>query len=1053
MKRSLLVVLCAIVASGVWIGPAQAQQIPEEAREELERRNLTVEEARRRAQQLGIDLSDPRQAVQRARELGIPESQIRAILQAVQSDTTDAARRELSRVDTTAVPPFPVLGGTPTIEPDSISVTQLPREIEVRVPLMSSTLIRRVNPFFLTAGGDTTGVQDVERTKGSVLRGTWGGTITIPRDTMAGTWTLFVEAATQDTTLTLSTGRLLRIFAEGEIPIDSLRQKKRKKKLTVRDTLEYFGYDTFNTIPEAFLPSATGPVDDGYVVGPNDELRLTVWGGAEFQYDLVVDREGRVTVPNVGQFTVAGKRLDELRTEMKTWLSQSYAGLTADPPTVFMDLTITRIRPVQVFVLGEVPQPGGYTVSSFATVFNALYSVGGPTRQGSLRNLRVVRSGTVVDTVDIYDYLLKGFSPDPVRLQSNDYVFVPPRGKTVAITGEVKRPAFYEMKEGETVADLLDYAGGLEPEAYTKRFSIERVVPFEDRDDPSVAREVRDFDLLAARSGESDVSLADGDHVKILSIKEATDPAVTSRVRAVEVTGAVYQPGRYEISDSLRTVRDLIERADSLTGDAYSAYAELVRVEDDLQQSMRSLDLDAVMADAPTENIVLQPGDSLHVRSLDAMREDRTVTISGQVRDPGEVEYREDMTIRDLLMQGGGLADDEYQKEVFMDRADLYRVSEDGSEERVIPFHLGDAIAGEGMASRPLEPGDEVQVYPATVERLEERFVNVAGAVKEPGEYTFRDNLTLKDVILQAEGFAEGASLREVEVTRMVRSAGADRRRARTIRVPLAGEDRDTSVSFSVRDTSQVLQRAAQFQLRHRDRVFVRTDPQFEPQETVTVRGEVRFPGEYTLLRDNERLSSVLERAGGVLSTGYLKGGRLLRPRERDAERDQTLSSDEEDRPQQTLGLGRTRTKEQVIVEMAQALDGDLDDDVILQPGDEIVIPTQPNTVAIRGNVANEGLVKHAPGRRVDYYLERAGGIRENTEGVFLTQASGATFRINTGWFRRTPMVDDGATIRVQEEPEKEAEDGVNISQTITEVTGVLSSALTIVVLATRAFN
>jgi protein involved in polysaccharide export with SLBB domain len=432
------------------------------------------------------------------------------------------------------------------------------------------------------------------------------------------------------------------------------------------------------------------------------------------------------------------------------------------------------------------------------------------------------------------------------------------------------------------------------------------------------------------------------------------------------------------------------------------------------------------------------------------MQEARTVSITGQVRDPGELQYREGMTIRDLLMQGGGLADAEYQKQVFMDRADLYRVSDDGSEERVLPFHLGDAIEGDGMAARPLEPGDEIRVYPSTVERLEERFVNVAGAVKEPGEYPFRDNLTLKDVILQAGGFAEGASLREVEVTRMVRSTGADRQRARTLRVPLAGEDRDTSVSFSVRDTTRVLERAAAFQLQHRDRVFVRTDPQFQPQETVAVQGEVRFPGEYTLLRDNERLSSVLERAGGVLPTGYLKGGRLLRTRKREPTDTEREAGREESQPST---FGRERVTEQVIVEMAQALDGELEDDVILQPGDKIIIPTQPNTVAIRGNVANEGLVKHAPGERVDYYLERAGGVREDTEAVFLTQASGATFRINTGWFRRTPIVDDGATIRVQEEPPKEEKDGVDISQTITEVTGVLSSALTIVVLATRAFN
>ena len=153
------------------------------------------------------------------------------------------------------------------------------------------------------------------------------------------------------------------------------------------------------------MPSARGPVAPGYVVSPNDELRLTVWGGAEFQYDLQVDDQGRITVPNVGQFTVAGRRLEDLRREIKMWLSRSYAGLTSEPPSVFMDLTVTRIQPVKVFVLGEVAQPGGYTLSAYSTVFNALYSVGGPMRSGSLRNIKVIREGDVIATVDLYDYL------------------------------------------------------------------------------------------------------------------------------------------------------------------------------------------------------------------------------------------------------------------------------------------------------------------------------------------------------------------------------------------------------------------------------------------------------------------------------------------------------------------------------------------------------------------------------------------------------------------------------------------------------------------------
>ena len=1007
-----------------WGMPLQAhaqqpqQGVPEEVQRELDRRGMTVEEARRRAEQLGIDLSNPQQAIRRARELGIPESQIQAIVRAAQpGQAQEGARFDMS-TDTSRVPAYPVLGGTPEIEPDSIGVEQLPREIDVAVPVRSSALIREVRPFFLTAGGDTSAVQNPQRRQGSVLDGTWGGTITIPRDTVAGTWTLFVEASTQDTTVTLATGRTLTIFPEGELPEqDTTRAKK--------DSLQYFGYNAFRTIPQAFLPSARGPVDPGYVVGPSDELRLTVWGGAEFQYDLQVDDQGRITVPNVGQFTVAGRRLEDLRREMKMWLSRSYAGLTSEPPSVFMDLTVTRIQPVKVFVLGEVAQPGGYTLSAYSTVFNALYSVGGPMRSGSLRNIKVIREGDVIATVDLYDYLLKGYSPDNVSLQNNDYVFVPPRGETVAITGAIKRPAYYELTEEETFRDLLDYSGGLKAEAYVNRFTVDRVVPYDEREDPSVAREVVDFDLQAARKGEVDVPMSDGDRVRVYSIREADDRVIATRINAVEVTGAVFQPGRYELGTDVRTVRDLIGKADGLTGNAYLDRASLVRVQDDLKSAVQSIDLAEAMDDVPTENVVLRPGDSLHVASIREMEAERFVSISGQVRKPGDYMYREDMTIRDLLFLGGGLADDEYLKGVFLGRADLYRVSPDGSEERVIPFHLGDALAGDDMATMELRPEDEVRIYPARVSRLEDRFVRIDGAVKEPGEFEFRDNLTLKDLILQANGFEEGASLREVELTRMVRTDARDGRRAETIRVPLTDRRRGAyNVSFSVRqDTTQALRIADELMLQHRDRIFVRTDPSSRPQETVIVRGEVRFPGEYTLLRDNERLSDLLDRAGGVLPTGYLRGGRLI------------------------------RGDEQVIVEMDDAISGNPDDDVILQPDDEIVLPSQPNTVAIRGNVANEGLVRYEPGRRVEYYLARAGGVRDDTEAIFITQASGATFRVRTGWFRRTPEVDDGAIIRITQEPEKEDNEPIDIGGTIRDVTGILSSALTIIVLASRAFD
>lgn len=1040
--RRVCVGVCLLVM-GVLAGtPAAAQQrgdLPEEARQELRERDMSEQEARQRLRQLGLNPDNPEEAIDNARQLGIPEARAQALLQAArpqrfgeEDDTTQA--------DVPVNPPAPTLSGTPFIEPDSIAKEELPVDVDVTVPLRSRDQIQFVEMGFLTAAGDSVMLDNIQRIRGSVIDGTWRGETTIPRDTSHGTWSLYVFASTQDTSVTLSTGRRLTIFPEGEFP---------EPDTAGRDTLKYFGYDTFDTIPEAFTPQPTGPADDSYVVGPQDELRLTVWGGAEFTYELQVDREGRVTVPNLGQFTVAGRRLSELRTAMKEWLSRSYSGLMSEPQTVFMDLSLTRVRPSQVFVLGEVPQPGGYMVSSFATVFNALYTVGGPLQSGSLRDIKVIRDGEIVETVDLYEYLTQGYSPNPVQVQTNDYIFVPPRGETVAITGAVKRPAYYEMREDETMADLLEYAGGLQPQAYTKRLHIDRIVPFDERQDPSVAREVRDASLAAVRSDEQEVALSDGDRVNVLSISKAKDPAVKARIDVVDVTGAVYQPGPYELGGGVRTVKDLIEQADGLKGDAYREQAELIRLSDSLRRQTRTLNLNRVMDDEPQSNLVLRAGDSLHVAAGRTMRADRRVRIIGEVRNPGSYSFRDGMTVRSLLLKGGGLTDEEDRKDVLLGRADLFRESEDGDEERVIPFHLGDALEGRGMADRPLQPSDEIRVYSAGVERLERRFVQISGAVQDSGRYEYRDNMSLKDLILQAGGFEEGASLQRAEVTRMVERGDAEDLRANTLQVPLVDANVDPeTVTFSVRDTMRALEAAEEFELRHRDRVFVRTDPTYRPQRTVTVRGEVRYPGQYTLLRDNERLSSVLQRAGGVRATGYLKGGRLLRGRDGGGQRrarSRTQDGNGERRDESE------RFREQVIVEMERALRGDPDEDVILRPGDEVVIPTQPNTVAVRGHVANEGLIKHESRERVDFYLDRAGGTRQDTEAIFLTQASGATFRVDTGWFRRSPRVDDGAVILVTQEPP--TEDEIDYAGIASDVTQIISSTLSVVLLGTRVFD
>ncbi|MEM6782674.1 MAG: SLBB domain-containing protein [Bacteroidota bacterium] len=873
----------------------EAEDLPASIQEELNRRGLTLDQALRNAESLGIDLSDPDIAERQARALGLPEEDIEDLRQLILlAQAQGASQAEVVGPDNAPI----------VLQPDTLVMPDLPEEQ--------------------------------------------------------------VEVVAED--------------------------------------IPYFGYDTFQLDRSSESPLVTIPVaDDGYIVGPGDELRLTVSGDAEFQLDLTVDPEGRVFIPSVGQYTAAGQRLGELRERLRRVLGRSYSGLLFNPPSTFMDLTLRRLQAVQVFVTGAVERPGGYTVPSGTSVFNALYLVGGPTLDGSLRRIRVVRNGQTVATLDAYDYLLEGRDAQPVRLQNGDRVFVPPRGTTVGVEGAVRRAAFYEMANTEeNVATLLDFAGGLQADAYAERFQIDRIVPFTERRDPSIARTVRDLSLVEVLRGTLDVPLADGDRVRVFSILEAEALASRASVPAAAVEGAVFQPGRYELGQTVRTVRDLVEEADGLRGDAYLARAELLRFRDDLNRAIVRLDLGEALADNPQHNLVLRPGDVLRIYARAELEAERQVRIVGRVRTPGTFPLYEGMTLYDLLFQGGGLADEEYLETVLLERADLYRLTESGLRERILRFDLAETLRGAGLATMALEPGDEVRIYERKVEeQVEDPFVLVSGAVASPGRYRLRENMTVEDAILQAGGYAEGALEGRVEVTRMTERSTGRRAETREVAVQPTGVFGDDEITDGHR-------------LQHRDRVYVRIDPNFQVQQSVVISGEVLFPGQYTLQRDNETLSEVLARAGGLTEAAYAEGGRLV------------------------------RNQRQVIVEFERALRGDRRADVVLQNNDRILIPVQPNTVTVQGNVANEGLIKFVEGRRVSYYLERAGGTRDQTLDIFLTQASGATFKLRRGLFPEDPMVDDGAIVRVERKPEEE--DSNDVGEIIRDTLTILSGTATVLV-------
>ena len=776
--------------------------------------------------------------------------------------------------------------------------------------------------------------------------------------------------------------------------------------------LTYFGYNIFSGGPDSFQPSTPSPVDEGYVVGPDDELRLTVWGATEFQYELRVDIEGRTNIPNIGLITVAGKTLKELRTSLKLRLAQSYAGLVKTPPTIFMDLTVTRYKPIEIFVLGEVSSPGAYTVTSNATLFNVLYAVGGPTTAGSLRDVRIIRDGQVLRTLDFYDLLLDGVLAENIPLLNNDRVFIPPRNNEIRIQGPVKRPAIYELKDGEDFQDLLRFTAGLQPEIYTDRFQINRIIPMEERSDASRAREILDFNLNDVLTGNIPITLVDGDRIQLFSITDIND-------QVVEINGAVDQPGTFELNQELQTIRDLILAADGLSENAYLGQAELIRTNDDLTQSYFTVNLAEAISGNEAENMMLQRRDLLTIYTLDDIRQTGLVSVIGYIRNPASYPWRENLRVYDLLFKAGGLFDAEYLEQVHLDRADLIRRNVDGRTTEVISFNLEEALQEEGFGLEILQPYDNIRIYPNTVQLITDKFVIIEGAVKNPGRYTYDEGMSLEDLLLKAQGFNENAFIGRVEVTR-IEEPITDQQKAKSIIHNLINNSAEQFQFYSNDLFWSLMDKAAQFNLKHMDRVYVRINPNFEFQQTVLVNGEVEFPGSYAILSSNESLRSVIERAGGLTDEAYSKGSSVI------------------------------RDSIKVIIDFDDNLLS-LNNDFLIQAGDQINIPKKPRVVLITGNTVMNGFIEYEPGKRVKYYMDRAGGLQPNTSKYLqLTQANGAVFRVKRkGLFKNNPVVDEGAIISAifEQEPEKEPFD---LREIIVELTSITTSALTLYFLIDR---
>ena len=775
--------------------------------------------------------------------------------------------------------------------------------------------------------------------------------------------------------------------------------------------IPYFGYNLFKGGPNAF-ESQPNIADNTYIVGKGDVLRIALWGDVQSMSEYQVDVEGRILIQPAGPVLVAGYSLDQVKARVVQALSRSLSGLITRPPTTFVDLTIARLRPVRAFMMGEVANPGTYSLSSFATVFNSLFSVGGPLVSGSLREVRVMRNGKLATKVDLYDYLIGSDKSNDIRINDNDVVYIPLRGRTVGIHGAVLRSAHFELLPGEQLKKLLEFSGGIRSTFYLQRVQINRIVPFAERKLGEPDRKIFDIDFSNILMNGKDYKLEDGDIVRVYPINDEQE-------NYVDIAGAVWRPGRFQL-EKVPTLKDLLVAADSLLPEAYMEHATIVRTYDDKETEVFYVNLDSIMNG--TSKFPLESWDSVRVFSrYEMLANPDSIAVEGAAKHTGYFPLHIGLTLYDVVYENAGLSDTLYRQKIYLQRADLVRLNKDRYTSRIIEFNLWDLFQNR-IKDTLLLPGDRIIIYPINAVQFTDRYVDIAGRVKSPGRYKLSENMTVLDLLIEAGGYTEAASTDRAEIARLERAGLGRDSLSRMINVPLPDFFDPQSLS-----SGKIAEyRAVSFKLQHRDQVFIRPNPKYIFQQSVTVDGEVEHPGSYVLSKLNEHVSDVIKRAGGVKNAGYAEGGKVVR--------------------------GKLRLR----INIAEAIDDPAgNNDIILQPGDSISIPKQPFSVQVSGEVNNPGLFSYVDGKSKSFYVKSSGGVTDSADFVLITYPTGMVEQAGIHWWSANPSIPDGSIItvaKVKPEPPEPIVPGQKTTafDMVKDIFAIIVPAVTVIVLAAK---
>ena len=590
--------------------------------------------------------------------------------------------------------------------------------------------------------------------------------------------------------------------------------------------LKLFGRELFSSTLASSEPNADAPVPPNYVLGPGDTLSVLLWSGnTEYERsNVIIAPNGAIYLKLLGSITLSDKTISQAKEELSRRYSKFYKQFR-------LTVEVVGRRTIPIFVVGEVARPGKYTLSSLSTVFSALYAAGGPTQNGSLRQIRLMRQQKMVGEIDVYNYLINGKAVD-LPLKSGDTVFVPIAGKVVSVSGEVRRPAKYELTNRDNLASAIALAGGVTSQS-TERVRLTRV--------DNVSRQRKITELVLSLTGA--LPLQDGDEIRAI-------PVLPFTRNAVQLNGAVNRPGEYSIEQA-PTIADLLRQADGLTPDAYAEQAMITRLGEGLARSQITVNLRAIMAGQAGADVKLQAGDTLRVYSRSDLSELLdTVSVVGQVINPGTYPYEPEMRVRDLLKVAFGPT-----TKAYLSQAQIYRYRV-GEKPELLTIDLEKALTGDPLNNVLLRPRDQLRVYDRV--ELPELLdtVTISGQVTKPGNYPFQPNMRVGDLIRSALGVTTQAYLTQVQIYRY--SVGAEPEMVTIdLAKALAGDPLNNVV------------------LRPRDRLIVHTRDEVQDQ-IVRVEGEVNTPRAIAFYQ-GMKASDAIFAAGGLKADVALDNALLVR--------------------------------------------------------------------------------------------------------------------------------------------------------------------------------